>query len=94
MSVIRAEIKDENTCTALGITARAEAPVLKVCRLLVAAGHDPSLALHAYRGDVLCLKVLNIGEGARLQCGAAGFHFFEKVSPQAVKPSAERGAPA
>jgi hypothetical protein len=87
MSIIRAEIKDENTCTALGITARAEAPVLKLCRL-------PSLALHAYRGDVLCLKVRNIGEGARLQCGAAGFHSFEKVSAQAVKPLAERGASA
>jgi hypothetical protein len=94
MSIIRAEIKGENTCTALGITARAEAPVLKLCRLLVAAGHDPSLALCAYRGDVLCLKVRNIGEGARLQCGAAGFHSFETVSAQAVKPLAERGASA
>jgi hypothetical protein len=73
MSIIRAEIKGENTCTALGITARAEAPVLKLCRLLVAAGHDPCLALHAYRGDVLCLKVSSIGEGARFQCGVAGF---------------------
>ena len=55
-----------NTCTALGITARGAAPVLALCRVLVAAGHDPSRPLHAYRGDVLALRVRSIGEGARL----------------------------
>jgi hypothetical protein len=71
-SVIRAEIAS-NACTALGITARAEAPVLALCRLLVAAGHDPGQPLHAYRGDVLCLKVRSIGEGAQLECNQTGF---------------------
>lgn len=55
-----------NTCTALGITARGAAPVLALCRLLVEAGHDPSAPLHAYRSDMLALRVRSIGEGAGL----------------------------
>jgi hypothetical protein len=55
-----------NTCTALGITARGAAPVLELCRKLVAAGQDPTTALHAFRGDVLALRVRSIGEGAGL----------------------------
>jgi hypothetical protein len=55
-----------NTCTALGISVRAAAPVLAICRSLVAAGHDPHKQLRVYRGDVLCLTVRSIGEGAGL----------------------------
>jgi len=55
-STIRAEISGSDSCTALGITARGDAPVLKLCQLLVEAGYDPSTSLHAYRNDVLCLK--------------------------------------
>jgi len=63
---IRAELTGCNTCTALGISVRAAAPVLAICRSLVAAGHDPHKPLHVYRGDVLCLIVRSIGEGAGL----------------------------
>jgi hypothetical protein len=63
---IRAELTACNTCTALGISVRAAAPVLAICRSLVAAGHDPHKQLRAYRGDVLCLTVRSIGEGAGL----------------------------
>jgi hypothetical protein len=37
-----------------------------MCRKLIEAGYDPDRPLHAYRGDVLCLKVRSIGEGAKL----------------------------
>ena len=63
---IFAELIGSNTCTAAGITVLDHAPVLALCRALVAAGHEPSRPLHAYRGDVLCLCVHSIGEGARL----------------------------
>jgi hypothetical protein len=63
---IHATLIGSNCCEALGITARGYAPVLDLCRALVAAGHDPRRPLHAYRGDVLALKVRSIGEGARL----------------------------
>jgi len=64
--VIRAEFKGSNCCEALGSTAHGRAPVLDLCRALVAAGHDPRRSLHAYREDVLALKVRSIGEGAKL----------------------------
>jgi hypothetical protein len=63
---IHAALIGSNCCQALGVTARGYAPVLDLCRALVAAGHDPRRPLHAYRGDVLALKVRSIGEGARL----------------------------
>jgi hypothetical protein len=63
---INATLTGSDCCEALGITARGRAPVLDLCRALVAAGHDPRRPLHAYRGDVLALKVRSIGEGAKL----------------------------
>ena len=66
LAPIRATLTGSNCCEALGITARGYAPVLDLCRALVKAGHEPRRPLHAYRGDVLALKVRSIGEGARL----------------------------
>jgi hypothetical protein len=63
---IHAILTGSNCCEALGITARGRAPILDLCRALVAAGYDPGRPLHAYRGDVLALKVRSIGEGAQL----------------------------
>jgi len=56
-----------DTCTALGITAKSDSPVLALCRKLIAAGHDPATPLEAYRGDALALRVKSIGQGANLQ---------------------------
>lgn len=39
---IRAAVTGSDTCQALGITVRAYAPVLELCRRLVAAGMIPS----------------------------------------------------
>jgi hypothetical protein len=64
--VIRAEIVGFDRCTAEGRTVRASAPVLAMCRELIAAGFDPDRPLEAYRGDVVALRVRSIGEGARL----------------------------
>jgi hypothetical protein len=63
---IRAEIVGENRASALGIEARASAPVLALCRELLAAGLDPDAALEAYRAGTLALRVRSIGEGALL----------------------------
>jgi hypothetical protein len=62
---IRATLIDSDRCEADGHTVRAYAPVLAMCRELVAAGYDPATSLVAYRGDTLCLKVRSIGEGAK-----------------------------
>src|SRR5262245_15853776 len=66
MSPIRAEIIGDNIARAGGIMVTGHAPVLKLCRELVRAGHDAATPLEAYRGEVLCLRVRSIGEGAGL----------------------------
>jgi hypothetical protein len=63
---IFAELIGSNSCTAAGITVVDRAPVLALCRALVTAGQDPNRPLHAYRGDVLCLRVHSIGQAAQL----------------------------
>jgi hypothetical protein len=50
LPVIRAEIRDSDTASALGITVTAEAPVLALCRELTAAGFDPASRHEAFRG--------------------------------------------
>src|SRR5262249_35177498 len=63
---IRAQLASD-ICTALGITAKADAPVLALCRKLVDAGHDPATPLEVYRGDMLALRVKPSGRGAQRQ---------------------------
>jgi hypothetical protein len=72
---IRAELVDSDTAIAAGISVTAYAPVLELCRRLIAAGHDPTARLEAYRGPILCLIVRSIGEAADLdvRSGAVGF---------------------
>jgi hypothetical protein len=65
-SVIRAKLVDSNVCTALGITIEVAAPVLAVCRALLAGRFDPDQALEVYRGETLALRVRSIGDAARL----------------------------
>jgi hypothetical protein len=63
---IRAELIGSNTCSALGVVAHGHGPMLRLCRLLVDAWHDPAVPLEAWRGSVLCLRVRSIGEAAKL----------------------------
>src|SRR5262249_12476082 len=65
-TAIRAELSGDRRCSAVGITATGNAPVLTLCRRLIEAGHNPAARLEAYRGTTLCLRVRSIGEGARL----------------------------
>src|SRR6516225_9332785 len=62
---IRAEFVGSNKCVALGLVAKGYSPGLELCRRLVAAGYDPALPLHIYRGEMLCLTVRSIGVGAQ-----------------------------
>lgn len=81
MTTIRAEIIGSDRCDAEGLTVRASAPVLAMCRKLLTADHDPTTPLHAYRDDMLALRVRSIGEGAKLtvkdnSCGTPAFRRF------------------
>jgi hypothetical protein len=64
--MIRAELFGSDCCVGFGLTARAAAPVLALRQKLAEAGHDPALALEAYRGETLCLRFRSIGEAASL----------------------------
>jgi hypothetical protein len=67
MTSIRAELSGPDTCSALGIVAKSDTPVLALCRQLIDAGQDPATPLEAYRGDMLCLLVRSIGQAAELR---------------------------
>ena len=94
MTPIRAEIIGSNTCTALGITAAGQAPVLALCRKLVEADYEPTTPLEAWRGNILCLKVRSIGEAARLEINAKGTGFIPLRAVRTASPVRQTGVPA
>jgi hypothetical protein len=63
---IFAELHGSTICEAPGHVVRGHAPVLVMCRKLLAAGIDPDTAMEVYRGATLALRVRTIGEGAQL----------------------------
>jgi hypothetical protein len=85
---IRGSLIGSNRCDAEGYTARGSAPVFKLCRVLLKAGYDPGRPLHAYRGEVHCLAVGTIGEGARLTVKTAGngYPIFAPAEGAAAPP--------
>jgi hypothetical protein len=85
---VRAEIIGSDTANAAGFTVRGASPVLALCRKLVTAGFDPGTPLHAYRGDVLCLRVRSIGAAAGLTVDESrtAFAKWKPFSRAAVTP--------
>ena len=83
---IHAELAKDDHATACGIVTRSSSPVLRLCRLLVDAGHDPGLPLEAWRNDVLCLRVRSIGEAAGLELNGDGTGFRPIRKPDAALP--------
>jgi hypothetical protein len=92
-AAIRAEISGGDTAVALGIRARAYAPILALCRKLVEAGHDPRRRLHACRGGVLALRVRSIGEAADLEINGHGTGFKQARDGGTAPPSGYSGSP-
>jgi hypothetical protein len=77
--VITATLSGDNHAVAEGVTGFGYAPVLDLCRKLIALGYDPNLALIAMRGDTLALRIRSIGEAATLCVRpdiAGGFEAF------------------
>ena len=92
---IRAELFGSDTCTAGNLTAHGHAPVLVLCRQLIAAGLEPDQALEVWRGATLALHVRSIGAGARLTvkerpCGPV----FERWVPFSGPPVSATIAPS
>lgn len=74
--MIVCELTGSDTATAHNIAVRSNAPVLKLCRALLDAGHSPDEPLEAYRGGTLCLRVASIGAAACLAVNARGTDFY------------------
>ncbi|MPZ57500.1 MAG: hypothetical protein GEU91_13565 [Rhizobiales bacterium] len=90
---LHAELFGSDKARLCGISVTAGAPVLELCRRLVAAGVDPATPLAAYRGDVLCLKVRSIGEGARLEPAGNGVGFRVRKDVGTAPPMRSAGEP-
>ena len=89
--MIWAELTGIRMASGAGVTVgNASAPVLALCRKLVAAGIDPATPMEVYRGEVLCLLVRSIGEGAGLfvdEVSGTGTPRFRKwVQPSKAGP--------
>jgi hypothetical protein len=54
---------------------RGSAPVLSLCRQLVAAGYDPGLPLTAWRAGSLALTLRSIGHAANFEVSPRGVGF-------------------
>lgn len=87
VATIRAEVLGTGICEACGITARGSAPVLTLCRLLIAAGHDPRSRLEAWRGSMLAVRVRSIGEAANLRVREDRIEFARWEPPPRARPS-------
>jgi hypothetical protein len=93
-TAVRAELSGSTRCSALGITAAANAPVLALCRQLIAAGLDPDSAMAVYRNGTLALRVRSIGEAARLEINGDGTGFRPAREPDAGLLVRQTGAEA
>jgi hypothetical protein len=89
---IHATLIGSHHCEAEGISACGASPVVALCRKLLAAGIDPTRPLLAYRGEVLCLTVRSIGEGARFTVdeGRTAFPRWKAFPCAAVSPRTAR----
>ena len=89
-----AELSGDDACISAGLTVRAQAPVLAMCRKLVAAGLDPDQALEVYRNGILALRIRSIGEGARLDVNSKSTGFVAYRGVRTAPPIAPNDCPA
>jgi hypothetical protein len=93
---LNARLTGSHRCEALGVVASGHAPVLALCRELLAAGIEPDTALVVYRRGVLALKVRAIGKAAQLavEDSASGRPRFRLARPKrrgAASPMRKNG---
>jgi hypothetical protein len=86
LTPVRAELAGSDRCSALGNEVNSTSSVLAICRQLIEAGHDPQTPLEVYRGDVLCLSVRSIGEGAELEVNSKGNGFSRRSAVRTARP--------
>jgi hypothetical protein len=80
-ATIRADLTGDDCCTAGAVTLTARAPLLALCRVLLANGFDPATPLQAFRGTTLCLTMRSISRGAALTVAEHGTPRFAAWRP-------------
>jgi hypothetical protein len=90
---LHAELAWSDTCICAGITVRTYAPVLAMCRQLLAAGLDPDQAMEVWRAGTLALRVRSIGEAAELEIGDDPPRFRRRAKPVAATHIAQNRLP-
>jgi hypothetical protein len=91
---VRAELYGSETATAAGLSVRGHAPVLVLCRELIAAGLDPDRAMEVFRGATLALHVRTIGRAARLEINSHGTAFVALRARRTAPPMRHLRSPA
>jgi hypothetical protein len=88
---LRAELIGSTVCRSGEHAVCSHAPVLALCRELIAAGCNPERALEVYRGATLALHIKSIGAGARLTVKERPFGpVFERWVPFSTPPVSPR----
>jgi hypothetical protein len=90
--LLHAELVGSNRCAIAGFTATSSAPILALCRTLIAAGFDPTTPMECYRNGVLALRIRAIGEAAALELNGEGAGFRPRRQPDAAPPIAPNAA--
>jgi hypothetical protein len=95
--VILAELMGSDTCVCeeFELTTKANAPLIELCRVLVASGVDPRSPLIAYRRDkhgkpYPSLNVASIGAAARLRPASHGVGFEVLAERTAGPPASQK----
>jgi hypothetical protein len=78
---LQAELCRSDTCSSAGLVGRGAAPILSLCREMIAAGMSPDNALEVFRGSVLAVRVRSIGEAAVLEINSKGTGFVRTGPP-------------
>lgn len=91
---LRAELIGTNSATAQTAVVTSAAPILDLCRALVAGGVDPATSLEAYRGDTLCVRIKSIGRAAQFEPSPTGVGFVRRHSRLRAAPPVAQTAPA
>jgi hypothetical protein len=96
--VLRAELIGSTICISAGVTVEGAAPVLALCRQLLANGLDADRALEVYRRGVLALRIRSITEAAVLEINAKGTDFVRRAvrtaSPSELNLNKRAGIPS
>jgi hypothetical protein len=79
-------------CRGCEISTRGEAPILELCRRLIALGHDPGRGLRVYRHGVLAIEVRAIGEAAELTVNGRATGFIKRPAPVCISQPARFSA--